>query len=738
MVLRLTCLASAVVALAGAANAQTPTVQPTPSEAPLTPGLDDILLQADTITDDYVNKTTVAEGNVEVRARGRILRADRLIFDQNKQSIRAQGHVQIVDESGAAQFADEIESDDEFLNGFATKFSARLGANAQLTASAAVRTDGVRNALEQVVYSGCPACEGDNPTWQLRSRVAEQNTETQMISYQDAVLEIKGIPVLYVPWFAHADPTSKRRTGLLAPEDIGVSSKIGPFFEQPYYIALSPYSDMTISTLLSQEVTPLIKVDYRKRFFSGFVDFQSSFTYENEFDSDGNKFGDDTWRSHLYGMGRFAINQDWQWGFGVERQTDDLYDQRYDIDGEDDLRGLFASQPRQLLSQIYTTGQSEDFYLEAGAYVFQGLRLGDDDARFPKVAPALFAEKVFDLGEAGQISTDFSAVGLFRDAVETRPTGEMLLDTARATARADWGSQYIVGPGLVVEPFAQGRGDAYHFDTGGATGKQDITRFLGVAGAQVSYPFMRRGANTTIIVEPIAMVAYGTPDANNDGIPNEDSLVFEADESNLFKPNPNSNYDLWEGGARASVGLSATAQIGKDVELSALFGRRWREDADPAFNNLSNLSGEKSDYVASVKLDLGPSFSLGSRMRMDDSFEINRIDLNAHADFWRLKGDARYFKVAENASGVKDEGIIWNGSFKLTDHFSAIAQQQRNIALDENIRVSLGLAYRDDCSFFAISYERSGGRDRTLGPSESIRFQFVLTGLGGVSDSDTD
>ena len=102
--------------------------------------------------------------------------------------------------------------------------------------------------------------------------------------------------------------------------------------------------------MVSASVNPLVKVDYRKRFFSGFIDLESSFTYEQDFNSDGDKFGDQTWRSHLYGTGRFKIDNDWQWGFGVERQSDDLYDQRYDIDGEDDLRGLVGSQPRQLLT----------------------------------------------------------------------------------------------------------------------------------------------------------------------------------------------------------------------------------------------------------------------------------------------------------------------------------------------------------------------------------------------------
>lgn len=743
MVLRLTCLASvAMVALSagGVAAAQGAPPPPTPATAP--DDNEDVVLQADSFEEDRNTGIVTASGNVQIRVGERTLLADRVIYDRTNETLRAQGHVQIDDGAGQIEFADEIEADRDFRNGFATRFSARLGAQGLITASSAVRTDGTKNALEQVVYTNCPVCEekGQTPTWALRSRRAVLDQQDEMVSYQDAVLEVAGVPVLYVPWFAHPDPNSERRSGLLVP-DLGLSSKIGFFYEQPYYQVISPSEDVTLSPMLSTQVNPLMKVDWRKRFFSGFIQAEGSFTHEQEFNSDGDKFGSDTWRSHLFANGRFDINKDWAWGFGVERQTDDLYDQRYDIDGEDDLRGLFASQPRQLLTQGFVTGQDKDFYFEAGAFLFQGLRATDIDAQVPKVTPSVFMEKIFDFGPAGgHLAADFSAVGLFRDEPTKLSNPEISKDSLRATASADWRAQYIVGPGLVVEPFAVGRGDVYRIDKGAATGPRDLSRILGVAGAQVSYPLISRNEGVDIIIEPIAMVAYGTPRANNDGIPNEDSRVFEADETNLFKPNAVSNYDLWEGGARASVGLSATAMIGKDIELSTIVGKRWRQDADPAFNSLSNLSGKESDYVASVRADFGKLLDVGARFRVNDNMEVKRMDVDARANFWRIDGSARYFKVSESAPGANngDEGLVWNGQFKVDDRWAAVVQQARNINKNQDIRLSLGIKYQDECSFFLIAYERSGGRDRTLGPSESIRFTFALTGLGGVSDSDVD
>jgi LPS-assembly protein len=600
-----------------------------------------------------------------------------------------------------------------------------------------VRTDTTRNALDQVIFTTCTVCEaeGTAPTWTLRARRAVQNQDTQMITYQDAVLEIKGVPILYVPYFAHPDPSSERRSGLLIP-DAGISSKLGVFYEQPYYWAISSSSDLVISPMVSQKVNPLLKLDYRKRFFSGYVELRGSATYEQDFDSDGKKFGDKTWRSHLYGSGQFAINQDWKWGFGVERQTDDLYDRRYDLKGAGDQHGLFTSQPRELISHLFTTGQTEDFYAEIAAASVQGLRAGDFADQTPVIAPTAFIEKVYDFGAGGLLSADFSGVVLNRDTTQILPTGQPTKDTARATASVNWDAQYIAGPGLVVEPFVLGRGDAYRIDDGvpvapGSDSKAEtITRFLGLVGAQVSMPFIKRSGPVDFLIEPIAMVGYGNNNANDPRIPNEDSLLLESDDSNLFKPNSVSNYDLWEGGARASIGLSAQANFGNGVDVTGVFGRRWREESDGAFDQLSNLSGKKSDYVASVRGDFGQTLSTGVRVRYDDDFNFSRIDLDASTSVWRLRGTARYFRIAANSAGVPDEGIILSGTVKLTKNWSLIGLESRNITANRDLSLALGVGYEDECSLFSITYNRSGGIDRSLRPYQGFQFNFAFKGLG--------
>ena len=350
-----------------------------------------VVLDADNIYVNEAENTVIAEGNVEAKYEDRILLADRLIYNRTTDKVRAIGNVVIIDSDGAESFADEIETDSNLADGFVIGYSTRMPDGGLAVAESAVRTLEGFNALDKIVYTSCEVCdENDRPTWAIRARRAVLDEEAQMMSYRDAVLEIAGFPVLYFPFFAHPDPNSERRSGLLAP-DFGTSSKLGVFYEQPYFWAISPYQDLTISPKVMANVDPLIEMQYRKRFWSGSVSANFSFTKEQEFDSDGEKFGEDEFRGHLFAEGGFVIRPGWYWGFATEQVSDDLYTRRYDIDGENDERGLYAGQPRYLLNQLFSQGQGTDWYVESALLTFETNREGDSDARLPQAAPGAAA-----------------------------------------------------------------------------------------------------------------------------------------------------------------------------------------------------------------------------------------------------------------------------------------------------------------------------------------------------------
>ncbi|MEZ5954586.1 MAG: LPS assembly protein LptD [Hyphomonas sp.] len=716
-------LAAAQSFAAAAQETAAPTIGPASQEQ--------VILEADYVYEIRDENLIVAEGNVEALYDGRTLRADRLVYNRATERVRATGNVVIIESDGTQQFSDEVEVGSNLSDGYAIGYSARLAGGATVVANSAIRQSNGINAMDQVVYTACPICAEDvTPTWSLRARRAVLDQESQMISYRDAVLEVMGLPVFYFPFLAHPDPSSDRRSGLLIPS-AGVSSKLGLFYQQPYYWAISEHSDLTISPLITENVNPMMELDYRKRFYSGSIDINTSFTHEADFDTNGDRFGDEKWRGHLYGSGRFALSPEWQWGFGVETQTDDLYDRRYDISGQGERRGIYVSQPRRLLSQLYAVGQGDSYYSDVSLLSFQGLRAGDTDGSLPTVTPLFFGEKYWDLGNFGFASVNAST------AILTRDVGE---DSQRVSVGADWSDLNILPGGFTFEPFAELRADYYALDAQYA-GQDNVSRVVGNTGARLSYPMVRPGKVVDISIEPTLMAAWGFSNINDPVIPNEDSLLFEADESLLFEPSATTGFDLYEGDGKLSAGLTARAVWKNGVELSTTVGRRWRSRPDAAFNAVSNLDGTSSDWVVSNSADFGRPLRIETRMRLDeDGFSLNRIDARFSTNFKRLRATGQYYKIDQRISplGRDDEGIFLRGEVRVTDRYSLIYGELRDIAEDIDARKEIGIAYEDECSRLELVYSRSEIRDRTLGPSENIQIRFSLKTLGEFGSNEFD
>jgi LPS-assembly protein len=724
--------AALAMSVSTVAIAQAPATQPS-SAAPS----ENVLLEADEVLNDDAARTVTAQGDVQVRYQGRTLRADQLVYNLDTGVIRAIGNVQIVLEDGSVTYADAVEADEAMNVGAASELRARLGEGSTLAARAAIRRGAGASELQHVIYTSCPVCEtGDQPpTWSLRARRAVQNHDTRTISYEGAVLEVVGIPVLYLPFIAHPDPSVGRASGLLPP-NIGRNRRLGTFYEQPYYWAISPSQDLTATLRLHGNVNPLAGLDYRKRFWSGELSIDTTFTQEELFDSDGERFGEDLLRYSVFADGEFRVNEDWMWGFGVESINDDEYLRRYDVDGAGERRGPYIGRDTRLISQLYAIGQDRNFYSSVAFVNFQGLREQDNSELLPLILPYAQSEHVLqDPIFDGQIRLNANLAALRRD---DDGVGPFQGSDARLSLSASWRRDAIFGPGMVFSPFAEARGDVFSVETS-ADEYETFTRGLGLAGAEISWPFMRPGERFDMIVEPVIMGAIATEDADDPRIVNEDSLAFELDDTNLFRPNAAPNYDLWEPGPRVSVGVRATARAHTGESASIIVGRRWREEQSPGFTEANNLAGETSDWVAAGQVDLGRSFAAEGRIRLEDeTLEVQRVDARVRGALGRFYGAVRYYETDQALlldPTDPNREVSGEVGMDLARGWRMQAGLTRDLDSDINLRQDIRAIYEDDCTFFEISYTRTETQRGTIGPDEGVQIRIGLRSLGVLGGS---
>lgn len=775
------------LACGGAAQAQQSLVDippvPVVSAAPPSDGLGDegYYLEADLLIRDEQAEKMTARGGVEARYQGRTLRADEVVYDSKTGAVVANGNVQLLNPDGTAEFADHLEIDKDMKAGFARNFAARLDQNMKLAAATAVRRNENIQELNQAIYTPCEVCaEKPTPTWSVKADKIVQDKQRQLVYYKNAVIRLWRAPILYLPLFWHPDPQAERSSGFLAPR-IGFSRGRGFSYQQPYLHVISPSSDVVLTPQINSQVNPFLNVNYRKRFYSGTLEARGGFTYDKDFDIRGDRFGQSTSRSYILANGKFDIDSKWKWGFSAERVSDAVLFDKYKVNNVYEQRGLFTSDDRRLVSQLYTTRQDARSWLSVSAVSVQGLRVVginsttgtanafENSGAFPLIGPLVegrWEPSSPILG--GRLRVQGTGVMLNRSESQYGEApyylgaykGQGGVDSSRATIQSDWRSSTIVGNGLKVSPFAQVRADAYSIRTfvtpeAAALGdetKQNYTRALGVGGVDFSLPFYKPLKNGgSVVLEPLAQVAIGSESsrvptvvARNGAttyLYNEDSQTLEFDETNLFQANKSPGFDLYEGGQRLNVGGRATYNLSDGRGGSILVGRSFRTKFDPLLPARTGLQGKSSDWVVAATVTPIRGITGFVRTRLDSSTqEIHRIETGVNAFTPRAFGTVRYLKDELDTNGNRQESFEASGEFKLTKRFSLTALGSRDMVADVWRRRDLGVAYTDECIRIDVIYQQEDRYAQTasgirLQPDRTVVFRLTLATLGDTGYS---
>lgn len=737
---------------------------------------DIIYLEADEVIDDETTGVLTAKGSVDARYEDRSLRADSVIYDTNTGRVIASGNVVLIDGQGNAQYSDKIELSDELKSGIARDFTARFPEGGIAGAAYAVRRSDEGIDLYNAYYTACEPCadsqeKARKPTWRIRARKVTQDTEDKMIHYRDAVVEVLGVPIFYTPYIAHPDPSTERRSGWMMPFG-GRSGAYGVFYEQPYYFALSDYSELLVTPRVMERVNPLLGATYRKRFHSGLLEIDGSLTYGEFFDNNGDPFSDDDvfldpeeslrgekLRSHIFARGNFDLSEQWGWGFSLQNVTDDLYLDRYDIDEPDDNFGLYDAGSRRLTQQIYLVGQGEDFRYSASTFGYQSLRTRvtrgattptnitvsrEDDSALPVILPKIELDHYLTDPIVGGRLHAFGDVTVLERAI-----GD---DYARLSAGLDWSKTMIAPGGIEVKPFAQARFDKFTLEST-QIDDRDFNRTTGQVGVDARWTFVRPGENgVNLTLEPRVQVTQNFGDGKNDqffyadGTDTvsllQDSLSIDLDQTLLWSSNKSTGYDLWQEGLRADIGGSFGADWG-DNRASLFLGQSYIRDFQEAFTDASGLSGDRSDLVGTLDLDLGGKFTSKTRLRYDDDVgTLRRVDTAMNYRGERLSGGLRYYRIDEGDDAIIDpaqevappEEISGNISYRFHDNWSLGYDAFRDIDAGLTRREALGITFNDDCTLVELFYEKRRNNLGIANNSEGFGVRIRLLTLGDFSD----
>lgn len=714
-------------------------------------------LQGDQLIYDTKGNRVIARGNVEIFYNNNILQADEVIYDQNANTLSASGNVELKEANGNIVRADRYTLTDDFRDGFVESLNVVTRDQSTITAERAQRREGNVTEFTNGRFTSCKPKPGDPPMWCIGAKKIIHDQAAQTITYQDAQFELFGVPVFYFPYFQHADPTVKRKSGFLLP-GYGNSTDLGSFVEVPYFFNLAPNYDLLFHPMITSKQGVLWQLDWRHRLENGRYSVKLAGIDQNGNDLTGSSITSDErhdldgWRGSVETKGEFSLGSWWKAGWDATFETDDTFRRFYKLDS------ILLT---ERVNKIYLEGISDRNYLGINIYDMRGLSSFDTDQAEAFVHPVIDQNYILSqpiLG--GELSFANNAYSLSRDDADNISRTQSV---TKVTSEVKWRRKLTDSLGISYTPFAELRGDVYqlndYFDPQieALQSNDTVTRGVATGGVTVSYPWVANTASASHVIEPIGQIVGRQASVTQDRLPNEDAKSLVFDDTNLFDTDKFSGYDRIETGTRANVGVQYTFQANNGGYARILAGESFQlsgenafadngldPDGVPVVSPFNGLEKNRSDYVLGFYVAPVDVFRVIAQSRLDsDTLDLRRADVSARFAMGPLTAQATYTfqdttlfndTLVPNDPNIEDDqqDIVGSVGLKLSDRWTAFGAMRYDLDTGERLTDSIQLRYGDECFAISLSYNETFIVDptRDLDKDQTVMVRLEFKNLG--------
>ena len=661
----------------------------------------------------------IAAGNVEVFFKGRRLTAQRIIYDQATDRLEITGPIELTEDSGDVQIiASQADLAADLSEGILTSARLVLNRQLQLSANRIIREGGRRTTLETVAASSCKVCEGDpTPLWEIRAtRVVHDQVERQ-IYFSNAQFRLAGVPVFYIPRLRMPDPTLTRATGFLMPS-LRTTSDLGTGIKLPYFIVLGKSADLTLTPYITVRNSQTLEMRYRQAFATGRIELIGAVTRDDLIDGKT--------RGYLFVDGAFTLPMNFGLTIKGQTVTDPAYLLDYGIGNID-----------RLDSRIEASRTRRNEHISARIISFQTLRDSEDNTTIPSLIADLTFHRRFSLGPlGGEGGLRLQTHNHYRSS--TDPNDPDLdgisqgRDLSRVSARIDWRRSFLLPVGIEATVLGEMTADAYSIAQDLAF-QGSTTRTHGSAGLELRWPWVKAGTNgASHVIEPVVQLIWASSDAET--LPNEDSVLVEFDEGNLYSLDRFPGSDAVERGPRANVGISWTRHDPQGWTMGATLGRVYREADLNQFGPGSGLDGVRSDWLAAVNFDLANGIAITARAVLNDDLDLTkgeaRLALNGPKT---AVAASMIWAVADPLENRLDrtEEVTFDARRKLGDNWTGKVSGRYDFVADRGTVAGLGLEFLNECVRFDVSLSRRFTTSTSVTPTTDFSLSLDLVGFGG-------
>ncbi len=650
------------------------------------------IIIADEISTYNTTNIIDAKGDVViVNHDGTKIKADKITYDKLENRINADNNIIINDLQGNTFFLDDAVTFDGLKKLEGTNVKARLIDDSRIVSKEIFKKDNI-TLLTDAEYTPCSENNyliENCPGWKLKAKKIYQDSESQTIYYDHAKIYLFNVPLLYLPYFAHPDPSVNKRSGFLMPT-IETDNNLGEKFSIPYFLNIAGNRDITFTPNFQSQANNFYSVNYRELNEFGNLNIDASID-----DNDDNKGT----KNHIF-VDADINNPYGKLDLAIKTSNNDTY-----------LRKNKINQLTVHESGINFNRSTQNTYLNVIASSYKHLTIQDTNQWeyiYPKIEYNIDNISYDSLGGKFSINNDFSYQKNLDQSY-----------ASLASTQINWSDRKVdKNLGFLLDNEATFRIISISNDYKDQKDTENL-RFFPQISSKISFPMFRTKNNSNETLTPIIMPILAPYNNYTDH--------KNITNSNLFSKNRASSITESESGPRINYGIEWFNTNKDNFDIKIVAGQSLK------FNKESNdTTDELSDYYITSNLIFDDNKYFNNSLIVDkDNHDVKTSNANLllALDRFSLGIDYDYNSGKYYAAS---EQIRIGSKFEFANHFQFNLNGARNIDTNNNIGYQYGLLYENDCIGIDLNYYRDLTKDRDVAESYGYSFTVVLKPFGST------
>ena len=667
---------------------------------------DTVLIEGDSL-ESILDRKLRATGNASILKGNQSITADFIEYDQISEELYAKGEIKIttpdLELKGSELEMSLAENTGSVAN---ASFVANINENSTSKFNKELRGTATKIFLEgedkkKLEFAKVTTCEAGQNEWFITSNETVIDQSSGNIKAKDAVLSLKGIPIMYSP-YVDFSTTSQRRSGWLLPT-AGTTTTSGFETSIPYYFNLSPTYDATLTSRYMEKRGLQFDGEFRymKENFEGTSQIQY-LNKDNESDID-NRYLLDINHKHNFGHGFTGTIEyekvksgdnnyfaDMSTSIAVTSQVSLRQTAYLDYEKTDDLSDIKASLKVQEFQNL-TSASPYELKPSFNLSFKRDWEDNEDQSLFLQT-DANFMYDQFDTGN---------------NAAKNIATGSRISSTPSVSFPMEASFGYLK-PKLMA--------NLRHYDLDDAQTSQKSLAVPTVSldsGLYLDRPFELSGYSFIQTLEPRVFYTY-TPYEDQTEIPMFDTSLNELNSTTIFQENQFSGQDRVMDTNAITTALTTRIldDSGYDWALLTMAQRFYLSDRkvlDETQFDGSSYKGDKSDFLVSAQANLTKSLRLTSEYEYNFS-EDTTNKFTASGRFTPEPGkvfNASYRQVLNPSSGVYDvKQYLLSTQWPLSSGWSALASYNYDLYKKQDIESMIGAEYDAGCWSAQMMFHR--------------------------------